>query len=88
MSLSVSAKRAILGKYWQKELSKTLVHVRRRMIPAPLTLFSNRIRKDLCCEVHFACDFCTALEILAFTLEEFVKGEKKPQSGSSLISLI
>ena len=31
---------------------------------------------DLCCEVHFACDFCTALEILAFTLEEFVKGEK------------
>ena len=30
--------------------------------------------------MHFACDFCTALEILAFTLEEFVKGEKKPQS--------
>ena len=27
--------------------------------------------------MHFACDFCTALEILAFTLEEFVKGEKK-----------
>ena len=26
--------------------------------------------------MHFACDFCTALEILAFTLEEFVKGEK------------
>ena len=77
MSLSVGAKRTILGKYWQKELSKTLVRVRHRMIPAPLTLFSNRIRKDLCCEVHFACDFCTALEILAFTLEEFVKGEKK-----------
>ena len=38
--------------------------------------------------MHFACDFCTALEILAFTLEEFVKGEKKPQSGSSLILLI
>ena len=69
MSLSVGAKRAILGKYWQKELSKTLVRVRHRMIPAPLTLFSNRIRKDLCCELHFACDFWTALEILAFTLE-------------------
>ena len=38
--------------------------------------------------MHFSCDFCTALEILAFTLEEFVKGEKKPQSGSSLILLI
>ena len=76
MSLSVGAKRAILGKYWQKELSKTLVRVRRRKIPAPLTLFSNRIRWDLFCEVHFTCDFCTALEILAFTLEEFVKGEK------------
>ena len=49
--------------------SKTLVRVRHRMIPAPLTLFSNRIRKDLCCEAHFACDFWTALEILAFTLE-------------------
>ena len=44
ISLSVGAKRAILGKYWQKELSKTLVRVRHRMIPAPLTLFSNRIR--------------------------------------------
>ena len=43
MSLSVGAKRAILGKYRQKELSKTLVRVQRRMIPAPLTLFSNRI---------------------------------------------
>ena len=38
--------------------------------------------------MHFACDFCTALDILAFTLEEFVKGAKKPQSGSSLILLI
>ena len=38
--------------------------------------------------MHFACDFCTALEILAFTLEEFVKGAKKPRSGSSLILLI
>ena len=44
MSLSVGDKRAILGKYWQKELSKTLVRVRRTMIPAPLTLFPNRIR--------------------------------------------
>ena len=78
MSLIVGAKPAILGKCRQKELSKTLVRVRRRMIPAPLSLFSNRIRSDLCCEVHFARDFCTALEILAFTLEEFVKGEKKP----------
>ena len=42
--LNVGAKRAILGKYWQKELSKTLVRIRRRMIPAPLTLVSNRIR--------------------------------------------
>ena len=38
--------------------------------------------------MHFACDFSTALEILAFTLEEFVKGVKKPRSGSSLILLI
>ena len=27
--------------------------------------------------MHVTCDFFTALEILAFTLEEFVKGEKK-----------
>ena len=27
--------------------------------------------------MHFACDFCTALDILAFILKEFVKGEKK-----------
>ena len=38
--------------------------------------------------MHFACHFCTALEILAFTLEEFVKGAKKLQRGSSLILLI
>ena len=44
ISLSVGPKRAILGKYWQKELSKTLVRVRHRMTPAPLTLFSSRIR--------------------------------------------
>ena len=31
--------------------------------------------------MHFAGDFCTALEILAFTLEEFVKGEKKNAKG-------
>ena len=38
--------------------------------------------------MHFTCDFCTALEILAFTLEEFVKGEKKLQRGLCLILLI
>ena len=27
--------------------------------------------------ILIACDFCTALEILAFTLEEFVKETKK-----------
>ena len=37
--LSVGAKSAILGEYWQKELLKTLVSVRRRMIPAPLIDF-------------------------------------------------
>ena len=31
--------------------------------------------------MHFTRDFCTALEILAFTLEEFVKGGKKTAKG-------
>ena len=35
MSLSVGAKRAILGKYWQKELSKTLVQGRNMVYPGP-----------------------------------------------------
>ena len=35
MSLSVGAKRAILGKYWQKELSKTLVQGRNIVYPGP-----------------------------------------------------
>ena len=35
MSLSVGAKRAILGKYWQKELSKTLVQGGNMVYPGP-----------------------------------------------------
>ena len=35
--------------------------------------------------MYFTGDFCTALEILAFTLEEYIKLENTPQTGLSLI---